>query len=117
MTQRPAPASVPAMGEAAEIQVDGTGRRVAVVVARFNRPVTERLQQGAVDALLAAGVPPEQVEVVHVPGAFELPLASKWLAESGRFDAVVTDSVDAAYQRTLELGAAFAQKLEDAVES
>jgi len=67
----------------------GQGRRVAVTVSRFNEPVTERLLEGALDALRGAGVADDAVEVVHVPGAFELPLAADVLAASGRFDAVV----------------------------
>jgi 6,7-dimethyl-8-ribityllumazine synthase len=63
--------------------------RYAVVVARFNAEVTEGLLQGALDALADAGVTDEQVTVVRVPGAFELPLAALQLAESRRFDAVI----------------------------
>jgi 6,7-dimethyl-8-ribityllumazine synthase len=58
-------------------------------VARFNAEVTEGLLQGALDALADAGVTDEQVTVVRVPGAFELPLAALQLAESRRFDAVI----------------------------
>ncbi|MBL8730467.1 MAG: 6,7-dimethyl-8-ribityllumazine synthase [Planctomycetes bacterium] len=67
----------------------GNGRRVAVAVARFNEVVTERLLDGALQTLRAQGVPDDHVEVAWVPGAFELPLACRWFAESGRYDAIV----------------------------
>ncbi|MBK8977830.1 MAG: 6,7-dimethyl-8-ribityllumazine synthase [Planctomycetes bacterium] len=60
----------------------GAGRRVAVVVARFNELVTDRLAAGARDALVRAGVAADAITVVHVPGAFELPLACRWALES-----------------------------------
>jgi 6,7-dimethyl-8-ribityllumazine synthase len=73
--------------------VEGTGRatgfRFAVVVSKYNDFVTDRLQTGAMAALAAGGVDPDQVTVVRVPGAFELPLVAQHAAESGRFDAVV----------------------------
>jgi 6,7-dimethyl-8-ribityllumazine synthase len=65
------------------------GRRIAVVVAKFNSFVTDRLQSGALAALAAAGVDAGDVTIVRVPGAFEIPLAAQHAAESGRFDAVV----------------------------
>ena len=67
----------------------GAGRRVAVAVSRFNDMVTERMLRGALAALAGAGVRDGDVTAVWVPGAFELPLTCRWLAESGRFDAVV----------------------------
>lgn len=65
------------------------GLRFAVVVSKYNDFVTDRLQSGALAALAAAGAASDDVTVVRVPGAFEIPLASKHAAESGRFDAVV----------------------------
>jgi 6,7-dimethyl-8-ribityllumazine synthase len=67
---------------------DATGR-YAVVVARFNPEVTEGLLAGARDTLAASGVTADRITVVRVPGAFEIPLAARTLAASGRFDAVV----------------------------
>jgi len=67
----------------------GAGRRLAVVVARFNDFVTEKLLTGAIAALRAAGVEHGDITVVRVPGAFEIPLAAQHAAESGRFDAIV----------------------------
>jgi 6,7-dimethyl-8-ribityllumazine synthase len=69
--------------------IDGHGLRVAVVVARFNPEVTDRLRQGALDACRDAGVAGSDITVVHVPGAFELPGVCKWLAAAGRHDAIV----------------------------
>ncbi len=66
----------------------GTGRRVAVVVARFNEVVTERLLDGALQACRDAGVADGDVTVARVPGAFELPQAAQWLAATGRFEAI-----------------------------
>ena len=65
------------------------GFRFAVVVSRFNSFITDRLLSGALDALEAAGAPAENIEVVRVPGSFEIPLAAKKLAEAARADAVI----------------------------
>jgi 6,7-dimethyl-8-ribityllumazine synthase len=67
----------------------GTGLRVAVVVSRFNEFITVRLLEGALDALVRHGTKDADVEVVWVPGAFEIPPVAQKLAASGRFDAVV----------------------------
>ncbi len=66
-----------------------SGLRFAIVVSRFNSFITERLLAAAVDALSRAGAKSENVDVVHVPGAFELPLAAKKLAITGRYDALI----------------------------
>jgi 6,7-dimethyl-8-ribityllumazine synthase len=62
---------------------------LAIVVSRFNRRLTEQLLAGAQEALAKHGVDPERVDIVHVPGSFELPLAAQRLAETGRYQAVV----------------------------
>lgn len=67
----------------------GEGRRIAVVCSRFNDEVTSRLLDGALQALRGAGVAEDDLLVVHVPGAFELPFAADAVAESGAWDAVV----------------------------
>jgi len=72
------------------VVVDGKGLRVAVVVARFNHLLTARLLDGCVEELAARGCAPEDVHVAWVPGAFEIPLAARALARSGRYDALVT---------------------------
>jgi 6,7-dimethyl-8-ribityllumazine synthase len=65
------------------------GLRFALVVSRFNSFITERLLAAAVDALERAGAAGKDVEVVRVPGSFELPLTAKKLAASGKFDALI----------------------------
>lgn len=69
--------------------VNGAGRRIAIVVARFNQPVTSLLLSGCRRALLESGVADADIHVVDAPGAWELPLACQRLARSGRFDAVI----------------------------
>ena len=69
--------------------VDGKGKRVGIAVARFNEVVTGELLRGARAALTDAGVAPEHIQVVWVPGAFELPAAGRLLWGTGRLDAVV----------------------------
>jgi 6,7-dimethyl-8-ribityllumazine synthase len=74
-------------------KIDGglsaAGLRFAIVVSRFNSFITERLLQGALDALQRAGATDQDVDVVHVPGSFELPLAAKKLAAAGRHNALI----------------------------
>jgi 6,7-dimethyl-8-ribityllumazine synthase len=70
-------------------EVHGRGRRVAVVVARFNEIVTGKLLRGALDGLRAKGIDEDDLVVVWVPGAFELPLVARRLAASGSYDAVI----------------------------
>jgi 6,7-dimethyl-8-ribityllumazine synthase len=67
----------------------GTGRRFAVVVARFNAFVTERLLAGAMDGLRRTGVEQEAIEIIRVPGSFEIPVAARQAALTSRFDAIV----------------------------
>jgi 6,7-dimethyl-8-ribityllumazine synthase len=67
----------------------GVGRRVAVVASRFNEPTVKKLVDGALDALLKYGVVFEDIDVVWVPGAWELPLAARWLLASERYDGLV----------------------------
>jgi len=68
----------------------GSGLKVAIVVARFNEFITSKLLGGAEDALKRHGVEESDVTVAWVPGAFELPLVAKKLAESDKYDAVIT---------------------------
>ncbi|HIU09706.1 MAG TPA: 6,7-dimethyl-8-ribityllumazine synthase [Candidatus Avidehalobacter gallistercoris] len=63
--------------------------KIGVVAARFNEFITSRLLSGAVDGLTRHGVPEDDIEVAWVPGAFEIPLAAKKMAQSGRYDAVI----------------------------
>lgn len=70
-------------------RLDASGLRVGVVAARFNEPIVRRLVDGAVDALVRHGALPDDLHVAWVPGSFELPVAVRRLAASGRYDAVV----------------------------
>jgi len=72
-----------------EGRLDATGLRFGIVASRFNDFIVDRLLAGAVDALVKHGANPAEIEVVRVPGAFELPLALKKLAGSRRFDALI----------------------------
>ena len=67
----------------------GTGLKVGCVVSRFNELLSTRLLSGAQDGFVRHGVNAEDVDVAWVPGAFEIPLVARKLAESGRYDAVV----------------------------
>ncbi|HRY29144.1 MAG TPA: 6,7-dimethyl-8-ribityllumazine synthase [Elusimicrobiota bacterium] len=69
---------------------DGRGLRIAVVAARFNAPVTERLLDGCRRGLAECGVRARDISVTWMPGAFELPLAAQTLAQSKKYDAVIT---------------------------
>ena len=70
-------------------QVEGRGRRIAVLVSRFNEEITRRLLAGALAALARAGVADEDLDVVWVPGAWELPVAARVIIDLQRHDAVV----------------------------
>lgn len=67
----------------------GTGRRMAVVASRFNEPIVKKLVDGALEALLKYGVAFDDIDVVWVPGAWELPVAARWLVASDRYDGIV----------------------------
>lgn len=68
----------------------GTDLKVAIVVSRFNDFITNRLLDGAKDTLVRHGVEDSNIDVAYVPGAFEIPLVSKKLAQKGEYDAVIT---------------------------
>lgn len=70
-------------------KMDATGMRFGLVVSQFNSLITERLQAGAIAALCRHGVREEDIVVVQVPGAFDIPLFAKKMAVSGRYDALV----------------------------
>ena len=67
----------------------GQGRRFAVVVSRFNESITQRLVEGALDALVRHGVAFDDIDVLWVPGAWELPLAARRAAMTERYDGLV----------------------------
>ena len=70
-------------------KLDASGMRVGVVVARFNELVSQRLLEGAIDALVRHGAGEEHIRVAWVPGSFEIPIAARTMAEQGDLDAVV----------------------------
>jgi len=72
-----------------EGQLTAEGLKVGIVVSRFNSFISERLLEGAVDALMRHGAKDANIEVVRVPGSFEIPLAAKKMAESKRYNAVI----------------------------
>ncbi|MEE2958331.1 MAG: 6,7-dimethyl-8-ribityllumazine synthase, partial [Actinomycetota bacterium] len=69
--------------------LDGTGLRVGLVAGRFNDFVSNNLVDGARTRLVAMGVADDDIDLAWVAGAFEVPLAARAMAESGRYDAVV----------------------------
>lgn len=69
--------------------MDGAGMRFAAVAARYNEAYTSSLLDGALCALEESGVDRDDVDIVWVPGSFEIPLAARHQAESGRYDAVI----------------------------
>ncbi|MBZ5608300.1 MAG: 6,7-dimethyl-8-ribityllumazine synthase [Acidobacteriia bacterium] len=77
------------MSQVTEGNLDARGLKFAIVVARFNSFITDRLLAGAEDALKRSGAAAEDVEVVRVPGSWELPMAAKALAAQKRFDAII----------------------------
>jgi 6,7-dimethyl-8-ribityllumazine synthase len=68
---------------------EGAGRRFAVVVSRFNEYITSKLLEGCANTLQRHGVKPEQIDVVWVPGSFEIPTAAREIARKRRADAIV----------------------------
>ena len=75
---------------AIEGNLDGTGKRFGIVVSRFNSFITERLLAGALDGLRRSGAKAEDIDIVRVPGAFEIPSASRILAKTAKYDAIIT---------------------------
>jgi 6,7-dimethyl-8-ribityllumazine synthase len=69
--------------------LDAVGKRFAIVVSRFNAFITERLFQSAYDGLLRSGARKKDIALVRVPGAFEIPLAARTLAETEKYDAII----------------------------
>lgn len=72
-----------------EGHLDASGLRFAMVVSRFNEALTSRLEGGAVDCLIRHGASDDDLTVIRVPGAWEIPMAAQRAAQSGAFDAVI----------------------------
>ena len=77
------------MPEIIEGRISAEGFRFAILVSRFNDFISSKLVEGAMDALKRHGGNEDQVSLIKVPGAFEIPLAAKKLAESGKFNAII----------------------------
>ncbi|HET8667500.1 MAG TPA: 6,7-dimethyl-8-ribityllumazine synthase, partial [Terriglobales bacterium] len=83
------PEKSPQHPKAIEGAMDSRGKRFGIVVSRFNSFITERLLDGALDALHRTGAKDADIEILRVPGAYEIPAAARLLAKTGRFDAII----------------------------
>ncbi len=72
-----------------EGNLQGQGRKIGIIVARFNSFIGEKLLEGALDTLVRSGVADDDIEVARVPGAFEIPLVAQKMARSDKYDAVI----------------------------
>jgi 6,7-dimethyl-8-ribityllumazine synthase len=72
-----------------EAKLLAEGKKFGLVISRFNDFITERLLGGALDGLLRSGARDEDIEIVRVPGAFEIPLTAKKMAATGRYNAII----------------------------
>ncbi len=72
-----------------EAGLQAEGKRFGIIAARFNDFITEKLVAGALDALKRSGASDADVSLMKVPGSFEIPLAAKMMAKSGKYDAII----------------------------
>jgi 6,7-dimethyl-8-ribityllumazine synthase len=72
-----------------EGNLNAEGKKFGIIVARFNSFVCEKLLEGAIDSLVRSGAAEADIDVARVPGAFELPLVTKKMAASGKYDAII----------------------------
>jgi len=77
------------MPEIIEGKLDASGLDFAIIVGRFNHFISERLLEGAVDALVRHGAEKSNIQVIRVPGAFEIPLVAKKIVSTGKYDAII----------------------------
>jgi 6,7-dimethyl-8-ribityllumazine synthase len=77
------------MAKYIEGNLKGDGKKLGIVVARFNSFISEKLLEGAIDTLVRSGVKDKDIDVARVPGAFEIPLVTQKMAKSGKYDAVI----------------------------
>ena len=77
------------MAKYIEGDLQGKGRKIGIIVARFNSFISEKLLEGAMDSLVRSGVADDDIDVARVPGAFEIPLVAQKMAGSGKYDAVI----------------------------
>ncbi len=72
-----------------EGNLQAAGKKIGIVLARFNSFIAERLLEGALDTLIRSGTSDDDIEVARVPGAYEIPLVALKMARSGRYDAII----------------------------
>lgn len=77
------------MAKFIEGNLNAAGKKFGIIVARFNSFIGERLLEGAMDTLVRSGANGDDIEVLRVPGAYEIPLVAQKMARSGRYDAVI----------------------------
>ncbi len=77
------------MPKVLEAKLNAEGKKFALVVSRFNDFITDKLVSGAIDALVRCGAKDDEIDLVKVPGSFEIPLVAKKMAEKGVYHAVV----------------------------
>jgi 6,7-dimethyl-8-ribityllumazine synthase len=77
------------MAKFIEGNLNAAGKKFGIIVARFNSFIGERLLEGAMDTLVRSGASSDDIEVLRVPGAYEIPLVAQKMARSGRYDAVI----------------------------
>lgn len=77
------------MANVIEGHLKADGKKFGIIVARFNSFISERLKEGAVDSLLRSGAADGDIDVVMVPGAYEIPLVAKKMASSQKYDAII----------------------------
>lgn len=72
-----------------EGSLDGKGLKIGIIKSRFNHLITDRLLEGAIDCLIRHGVAEADIEILLVPGSFEIPLTAKRIAQSKKYDAII----------------------------
>jgi len=77
------------MANIIEGKLQADGKKFGIVVSRFNNFISDRLLEGALDALIRSGAAEDDIDIVKVPGAFEIPLLSQKMAKKGKYDAVI----------------------------
>src|SRR5208283_5128710 len=87
-----------------EASLHGAGKRFAIVVSRFNSFITERLLDGALQALCQCGATPDDITIVHVPGAFEVPATARQLAETKHYEVIANEVTRGIGQSAQESG-------------
>ncbi|MCB2181453.1 MAG: 6,7-dimethyl-8-ribityllumazine synthase [Desulfobulbaceae bacterium] len=77
------------MAQFFEGNLQAEGKKIGIILARFNSFIAERLLEGALDTLIRSGASDDDIDVARVPGAYEIPLIAQKMAKSGRYDAVI----------------------------